>query len=67
MAKKFSFRWKLVENYFNALMVIVFTVFVIYALVYGKVEYVVLAILGAIAGPFIATFIDKKSQEGDDA
>jgi uncharacterized membrane protein len=58
----FNFRWKLVENYFNALMVIVFTVLIVYGVVNNSPYHLAAAAVGAMAGPFIATFIDKKSQ-----
>ncbi|MFH1229818.1 MAG: hypothetical protein V1678_05360 [Candidatus Aenigmatarchaeota archaeon] len=60
--KNFNFKWKLIENYFNALMVITFAVLIVYGIVDDNVYYLVAAAVGAVAGPFIATFIDKKSQ-----
>jgi hypothetical protein len=60
--EKFNFKWKLVENYFNALMVITFTVLIVYGIINNDAYCLVAAAVGAVAGPFIATFIDKKSQ-----
>jgi hypothetical protein len=61
--ERFNFRWKLIENYFNALMVIVFATLLILAFTTSEMIYVLLMVIGAVAGPFIATFIDKKSTE----
>jgi hypothetical protein len=60
--KDFNFGWKLVENYFNALMVIVFTVLIVYGIVNDSLYHLAAAAVGAVLGPFIATFIDRKSQ-----
>jgi hypothetical protein len=60
----FDFKWKLIENYFNALMVIVFSILIAYGVVYNDSTYLLLAVIGSVLGPFIATFIDKRSTEG---
>lgn len=63
MAKKdFNFKWKLIENYFNALMVIVFVSLILLAILSGDITYIILLVIGVIVGPFMATFIDRKSQ-----
>jgi hypothetical protein len=65
MPKKddFNFMWKLTENYFNLLLVLVGSILVIYAIVYNNTLCIILAIFWGLIGPFIATFIDKKSNE----
>jgi fatty acid desaturase len=60
----FNFKWKLTENYFNATMVLIFTLLIIYAYVYNSFLHLVLAGLWGVVCPFIATFFDKKSHEG---
>jgi len=59
----FNFKWKLTENYFNALIVLIFSLLIIYAYVYNSMLHIVLAGLWGLVCPFIATFIDKKSHE----
>jgi len=61
--EKLNFKWKLIENYFNALMVIAFTTLLILAFTTREMSYAILMLVGAVMGPFIATFIDKKSME----
>ncbi len=63
--EKLNFKWKLIENYFNALMVIVFATLLILAFTTSDMSYVILMVIGAVSGPFIATFIDKRSSEAD--
>ena len=62
--ENFNFKWKLTENYFNATIVFIFTLLIIYAFVYNSLPHVILAGLWGLICPFIATFIDKKSHEG---
>jgi hypothetical protein len=65
MPKKdsFNFMWKLTENYFNLFLVLVGSALLIYAIVYNNTLCILLAIAWGLIGPFIATFIDKKSHE----
>jgi len=65
MKKKdeFNFLWKLTENYFNAVMVLIFSLLIIYAFVYNSMVHLFLAGLWGLVCPFLATFIDKKSNE----
>lgn len=62
--ESFNFKWKLTENYFNVLMVLVGSVLIFYALIHDDVQYIFLAGVWGLICPFIATFIDKKSHEG---
>jgi hypothetical protein len=62
--RTFNFKWKLIENYFTALTLFFFTLFFTYGFVYGDLSVLVLAIVWGAISPFIATFLDKKSQEG---
>jgi uncharacterized membrane protein len=62
--ESFNFKWKLTENYFNAVIVLIFTLLIIYAFVYNSITHLILAGLFGLICPFIATFIDKKSHEG---
>ena len=62
--EKFNFKWKLTENYFNAFIVLVFSLLIIYAFVYKSTIYLILAGIFGLLCPFIATFLDKKSHEG---
>jgi len=59
----FNFKWKLTENYFNATIVFIFTLLIIYAFVYNSIIHIILAGIWGLVCPFIATFIDKKSHE----
>jgi hypothetical protein len=61
--ENFNFKWKLTENYFNALIVLIFSLLIIYAYVYNSMLHMVLAGLWGLVCPFLATFIDKKSHE----
>ena len=62
--KNFNFKWKLIENYFNAFILFVFTLFFVYAFVYNSMLHLVIALVWGIICPFVATFIDKKSHQG---
>jgi len=62
--RKFNFKWKLIENYFNGFMVFSFTLLFTYAFVYKNDLYFAIAILWGLLCPFLATFIDKKSHQG---
>jgi uncharacterized membrane protein len=62
--EKFNFMWKLTENYFNAIIVLIFSLLIIYAFVYNSTTHLILAGIFGLVCPFIATFIDKKSNEG---
>jgi len=62
--KKFNFMWKLTENYFNAAIVLIFSLLIIYAFVYESTIHLILAGIFGLVCPLIATFIDKKSNEG---
>jgi len=59
----FNFKWKLTENYFNALIVFIFSLLIIYAYIYNSMLHMILAGLWGLVCPFIATFVDKKSHE----
>ena len=62
--EKFNFMWKLTENYFNAAIVLIFSLLIIYAFVYESTIHLILAGIFGLVCPLIATFIDKKSNEG---
>jgi len=62
--EKFNFMWKLTENYFNAIIVLIFSLLIIYAFVYNSTIHLILAGIFGLVCPLIATFIDKKSNEG---
>lgn len=59
----FNFKWKLTENYFNAIIVFIFSLLIIYAFVYNSMPHMIIAGLWGLICPFIATFIDRKSHE----
>jgi len=59
----FNFKWKLTENYFNLVIVLVGSFLVFYALLYSDVKYIVIAGIWGLIVPYIATLIDKKSHE----
>jgi hypothetical protein len=61
--KSFKFKWKLTENYFNAIMVFSFTILVAHAIVYNDLFFMALAAVLGIIFPLIATLIDIKSHE----
>jgi len=61
--ENFNFMWKLTENYFNAIIVFIFTLLIIYAFVYNSMPHLIIAGLWGLVCPFIATFLDKKSHE----
>lgn len=63
MKRPFRFKWKLTENYFNALMVFGFTILVSHAIVNDDVAMMYLAMFLGVVFPFIATLIDMKSHE----
>lgn len=62
--ENFNFKWKLTENYFNLFIVLVGAFLIFYALINNNMQYIFLAVLWGLVCPFIATFIDKKSNEG---
>ena len=62
--ENFNFKWKLTENYFNAMIVLIFSLLIIYAFVYNSFLHLILAGVWGVVCPFIATFLDKKSQGG---
>ena len=62
--ENFNFKWKLTENYFNATIVFIFSLLIIYGFVYNSMLHIILAGIWGLICPFIATFIDKKSHEG---
>jgi uncharacterized membrane protein len=62
--QNFNFKWKLTENYFNAAIVLIFSLLIIYAFVYNSTTHLILAGVFGLVCPFIATFLDKKSNEG---
>lgn len=59
----FNFKWKLTENYFNATIVFIFSLLIIYGFIYNSMLHIILAGLWGLICPFIATFLDKKSHE----
>jgi hypothetical protein len=59
--RRTSFLWKLTENYFNSIMVLVLSILVVYSIVYKDTLSFYLAILWILACPFFGTFIDMKS------
>jgi len=59
----FNFKWKLIENLFNAFMVFSFTMLLTYSFVYKSIFYFTVAIIWGCICPIIATFVDKKSHE----
>ena len=59
----FKFRWKLTENYFNAIMVFACALLVSHAIMYNDINTMGLAVILAIVFPFIGTLIDCKSHE----
>lgn len=61
--EKFNFKWKLIENYFNGFLVFSFTFLFAYGLVYRDKLVLMLSVIWGLIAPFIATFLDKKSQQ----
>ena len=61
--ENFNFKWKLTENYFNATIVLLFSLLIIYGFVYNSMLHIFLAGIWGLICPLIATFIDKKSHE----
>ena len=61
--ENFNFKWKLTENYFNATIVFIFTLLLTYGFVYNSMLHLILAGLWGLVCPFIATFLDKKSNK----
>jgi hypothetical protein len=63
MSKPFKFRWKLTENYFNAIMVFACALIISHAIMHNDTTMMVLAVVLAIIFPFIGTLIDWKSHQ----
>lgn len=67
MAKRkkevFDFKWKLTENYFNSIMVLVLSVLVVHSIIYRDMISIILTVLWAIVTPFAGTFIDMQSHK----
>ena len=59
----FNFKWKLTENYFNAAIVFIFTLLLTYGFVYNSTLHFIIAGVWGLVCPFIATFLDKKSNK----
>jgi hypothetical protein len=59
--KRTSFLWKLTENYFNSIMVLVLSILVVNFMVNKDSLSLYLAIIWALVTPFLGTFIDMKS------
>ena len=59
----FNFKWKLIENYFNAFLVFLFTLLFVYYLIYHDTSYIIIILIGVLVGPVLATLLDKKSHE----
>ena len=61
--KKFSFKWKLVENYAAAAVGGIFLWFFVDGIVNTDSTSLAIAILILAVAPFLITFLDKKSSE----
>lgn len=59
--KKFSFKWKLVENYAAAFVGLLFLWIFVSGLINNDTNQIMIAIIILIIAPFLVTFLDKKS------
>lgn len=60
---RFNFKWKLVENYGAAAFALVFLWFFFDAFVNKSAGSAVVVVIMAAVGPFLITFLDRKSSE----